>query len=110
MSERDYTVESLKDVLRSHGFVECDIAACNCGSWHHRYGLAARFREICDALTEAGYLSNHNGNIALHGVQELISKAGHRAEMETAVATGNRACVHPDDIDSCIWCGWERPA
>jgi hypothetical protein len=27
-------VEALKSVLRRNGFRECDVAACNCGSWH----------------------------------------------------------------------------
>lgn len=25
---------SAEDVLRRNGFRQCDIAACNCGSWH----------------------------------------------------------------------------
>lgn len=70
--------DQLERVLRQHGFVRCDIAACNCGSWHARYGLYERFREISDALAEAGYLGNYNGNMALRGVQELIAKAGER--------------------------------
>lgn len=70
--------DELERVLWQHGFVRCDIAACNCGSWHPRYGLTERFREISDALAEAGYLGNYNGNIALRGVQELIAKAGER--------------------------------
>lgn len=31
--------DEMRDVLLRNGFVECDISACNCGSWHHRYGL-----------------------------------------------------------------------
>lgn len=76
---RRYTVGQLEDVLRRNGFVECDIAACNCGSWHARYGLFERFNEIRDALTDAGYLGNYNGNVVLRGVEELIAKAGPRA-------------------------------
>lgn len=69
MCEHDETVESLQDVLLRNGFVRCDIAACNCGSWHPRYGLQERWNEVRDALTEAGYLGNYNGNLVLNGVR-----------------------------------------
>lgn len=49
------TVEELRDVLRRNGFVPCDIAACNCGSWHPRYGLQERWEEIKEAVSEAGH-------------------------------------------------------
>lgn len=80
MCEHDETVESLQDVLLRNGFVRCDIAACNCGSWHPRYGLQERWNEVRDALTEAGYLGNYNGNLVLNGVRELIQKCGERSE------------------------------
>ena len=35
----------LRDVLMRSGFVPCDIPACNCGSFHHRYGLPERMNE-----------------------------------------------------------------
>ena len=63
------------DVLRAHGFVECDIPACNCGSWHHRYGLPKRMAEINDALAAAGYpLSNENGHLTLRALEALIAE------------------------------------
>lgn len=46
-------IHRLRDVLIRAGFVECDIPACNCGSWHHRYGLPERMVEIHEVLREA---------------------------------------------------------
>lgn len=67
--------DDLRDVLLRNGFVQCDIPACNCGSWHHRYGLPERMQEIKDALAEAGHeLSNANGNLTLNALKALISE------------------------------------
>ena len=67
--------KSIRDILLRNGFVECDIPACNCGSWHHRYGLPERFHEIKDALADAGHeLSNANGNTTLGALNELIEQ------------------------------------
>ena len=38
-------VEALEDRLVRSGFVRCDLPACNCGSWHQRYGLPERWRK-----------------------------------------------------------------
>jgi hypothetical protein len=65
--------EELQDVLRRNGFVECDIAACNCGSWHARYGLSERMAEIEEILAESGHpVSNENGNLPLNALHELV--------------------------------------
>ena len=48
-----WTVDELVELLRRHGFTPCDIPACNCGSWHHRDGLAARWRELEEILEPA---------------------------------------------------------
>jgi len=64
-------VSSLTDVLYRNGFVRCDIAACNCGSWHARYGLRERFEEIKDALSEATDL---NGKTVLSALNEVITE------------------------------------
>lgn len=65
--------DALTDTLRRKGFVPCDIAACNCGSWHHRYGLPQRMEEIREALTEAGHpLCNENGHLALKALAALV--------------------------------------
>jgi len=70
-AERD----DLRDVLLRGGFVPCGIPACNCGSWHHRYGLPERMQEIKDALAEAGHeLSNANGNLTLNALKALVAE------------------------------------
>lgn len=66
---------NLRDILQSNGFVPCDIAACNCGSWHHRYGLPERCQEIKDALSEAGHpLSNANGHLVGRALADLVAE------------------------------------
>jgi len=70
-TERD----ALIDVLQRNGFVRCDIPACNCGSWHARYGLRERFDEIVSDLADAGHpLTNENGNLLRRAVGELIAE------------------------------------
>lgn len=70
-AERD----ALRDVLRHSGFVPCDIFACNCGSWHPRYGLYERMQEIKEALAEAGHeMSNENGHSPLKALKQLIAE------------------------------------
>jgi hypothetical protein len=65
----------LEDVLIRNGFVRCDIAACNCGSWHARYGLKERMAEIKEALADAGHpLCNENSNLVLNALRELIAE------------------------------------
>ena len=71
------------DTLMAHGFVRCDIAACNCGRWHPRYGLQERFNEFKQALDDAGHpLSNANGNRPLNALMALIAE---RDEYEKAL-------------------------
>lgn len=73
--DADETAEELRIILRSHGFVRCDSPACNCGSWHPRYGLIERIHEIEDALAEAGYpLCNENGHLIINALRELIAE------------------------------------
>jgi len=77
------TVASLRDTLKRNGFVRCDIPACNCGSWHHRYGLPERFEQIKDMLAEAGYgLCNENGHLVSKALAQLINDLA--AEKERA--------------------------
>ena len=78
-AERD----QLRDVLWRGGFVMCDIPACNCGSWHHKYGLPERFREIADVLAEAGHeLCNENGNLPIRALKSLAAERDQlRAEL-----------------------------
>lgn len=63
-----------QSTLRNHGFVLCDNAECGCHSWHHRYGLAERFRELQDALREAGVLDSATGSRPIDGVRKLIKQ------------------------------------
>lgn len=82
--------ERLRDVLHLNGFVRCDIAACNCGSWHARFGLRERFDEIKEDLADAGHpLTNDNGNMPRNALRELISERNAQtlriAELEAAL-------------------------
>ncbi len=74
MSDYEETVASLRGVLERNGFVRCDVPACNCGSWHARYGYPERFRELSDALKDAGVLNNDTGNIASRALAKLIEQ------------------------------------
>lgn len=67
--------DELRDVLLRGGFVPCGIPACNCGSWHPRFGYPERMQEIKDALAEAGHeLSNANGNLTLNALKALVAE------------------------------------
>ena len=66
---------ALTSTLRHEGFVECDIAACNCGSWHHRYGFPERWQELKDILADAGHaLCNDNGHLMHKALAELVEE------------------------------------
>ena len=84
-STEQQEIAELKDVLIRNGFRRCDIAACNCGSWHFVGGLRQRFEEIKDALSDAGHpLTNENGNLVLGALQDLI------AERDAAIAASSK--------------------
>lgn len=73
-----FGAERLKDVLRRNGFRECDIAACNCGSWHAGPNLRAEKAEEVQATQE-------------ERARELIAEAeaesvSLRADLDTAAA------------------------
>lgn len=109
-------VQELEDLLHRSGFVRCDLAACNCGSWHHRYGLPQRMDEIKQALSDAGHpLSNSNGNLVLNALKELI------AERDALTQTGGWQPIEtaPKDGRSVLLLGrnarhadgfWEKKA
>jgi len=87
-AERD----QLRDVLWRGGFVMCDIPACNCGSWHHKYGLPERFREIADVLAEAGHeLCNENGNLPIRALKSL---AAERDRLTACLNAANEQAEH----------------
>ena len=106
--ERDEAREErddLRDVLMRHGFVPCDIPACNCGSWHARFGYPERMQEIKDALDEAGHpLSNENGNMPLNALRELIAERDTLAK-DAARYRWLRGDSCPDH--SSRWTQWE---
>lgn len=66
-------LETAEDVLRIAGFERCNIAACNCNSWHQVGGFKARFDEIREVAEEAGYAAN--GRTALDAVKLMASDA-----------------------------------
>jgi len=84
MNPYEETADTLRDFLRHEGYVRCDLAVCNCGSWHGRFGLHERWREFKDALAEAGHpLTNANGNTPLRALHELIAERDRlRASLE----------------------------
>lgn len=105
-------VAELEDALLRKGFVQCDIPACNCGSWHHRYGLPERWEEIKECLADAGHpLCNENGHVALHALQTLVSQRNalhERAERAEADLAAVRALLKrqpPSDCRPCHECG-----
>lgn len=66
-------MEKAEWVLQNSGFRRCDIPACNCNSWHQVGGYAERFREIKEAVEEAGHSTN--GKILLDVVKEILDRA-----------------------------------
>ena len=69
------TVTELRDILIRNGFSPCDMPGCNCGGWHHRYGLPERWEEVKQAVADAGYpLSNENGHRLIKAVDDLVSE------------------------------------
>ena len=69
LHETEAENERLEGALYRSGFVPCDIPACNCGSWHHVGGFAARFREI-DEATEAFW---KNGETLLDRIKRIAA-------------------------------------
>lgn len=70
----EHEIHAMQDVLTRNGFVRCDIMACNCGSWHPRYGLPERWEEVKYMLMEAGYpLCNENGHLVSVALGQLIA-------------------------------------
>jgi outer membrane murein-binding lipoprotein Lpp len=81
-------VDDLKDILLRNGFVPCDVPACNCGSWHPRYGATALIREIATALEDGGISTN--GITIPAAVNSLIAK---NAELEQRVKDARRKAL-----------------
>ncbi len=107
------TVEELRDVLLRNGFVPCDIPACNCGSWHARFGLRERFEEIKDDLDAAGHPpSNANGNSPRGALRDLIAdrdrlRAAVEALAETVQAERASCVLDLHQIETSNWTATE---
>jgi hypothetical protein len=65
-AERD----ALTDVVHRSGFRRCDIAACNCGSWHQVEGWPQRYREIQEATEN----DRRNGETLLQRVERICAE------------------------------------
>jgi len=66
-------LKEAKRVLEHNGFRRCDIAACNCNSWHFVGGFKARFDEIKQVVEDAGYSTN--GRTLLDAVKHMAKDA-----------------------------------
>lgn len=66
-------LEEAERVLEHNGFRRCDIAACNCNSWHFVGGFKARFDEIKQVVEDAGYSTN--GRTLLDAVKHMAKDA-----------------------------------
>lgn len=51
LAEARRRLEKTLDFIESNGYRRCDIAACNCGSWHGGHA-SQRLRELTDLLNE----------------------------------------------------------
>ena len=74
LAEARRDASASENVLWGNGFVRCDIPACNCGSWHYRYGLPERMDEIREALRDADVLDNSTGNLPLNAIKKLVTQ------------------------------------
>jgi hypothetical protein len=107
MNEEDYdneTAEELRDVLLRNGFVRCDIPACNCGSWHARYGLPERYTEIKDILADAGHpLCNTNGHLAREALKQLIDDRNAKTTLARELLVALKNSYHGHACDPSIF-------
>lgn len=84
-------VRDLTDILHRNGFRRCDAMACNCNSWHHVDGFAARFREIDEAVGE------HSGKTLLCAVEEKLADLDQCVRERDALAKSYRETVDQRD-------------
>lgn len=66
--------DELERVLRSKGYVRCEMVACNCNGWHEGYA-EKRLREIEELLWECNL--HTSGQVLLASVRLLV-EAHHR--------------------------------
>jgi hypothetical protein len=84
MSETEQRLMKAEWVMENAGFRRCDIAACNCNSWHQVGGFKARFDEIREVVEEAGYSTN--GKTLLDCVVDLVAEVEELRERVPAPA------------------------
>jgi cell division protein FtsB len=84
-AERD----ALTDVVHRSGFRRCDIAACNCGSWHQVEGWPQRYREIQEATND----DYANGETLLQRVERICAE---RDALRDALRQADAYIRHPD--------------
>jgi hypothetical protein len=95
--------KSIRDAVAASKTFD-DSPACNCGSWHARFGLPERMQEIKDALAEADHeLSNANGNLTLNALKALVAERD-ELRRQLAEAEPKRPIIEVitefDDIDN----------
>lgn len=64
-------INKLEDFIAREGYRRCDIAACNCGSWHGGHAMN-RLREIREALQDADV--NTNGVTLLDAIRNALTE------------------------------------
>ena len=70
---RVYTANELRDFLIRNGYRECDIAACNCGSWHGGHA-SDRLRELRDVIGENGKTLLQSATDLENKIADLLAK------------------------------------
>lgn len=83
---RVYTAKELKDFLIRNGYRECDIAACNCGSWHGGHA-SDRLRELREVIGE-------NGKTLLQSATDLQQQLAQLQENLEILRKENRGTMH----------------
>lgn len=72
-TDRD-ELEARRDFMRRNGYRFCDIAACNCNSWHRGHA-EDRLSEIDFMLADYGV--DRNGVTLIDAIRELVLTAGY---------------------------------
>lgn len=85
------TADELRDVLIRNGFVRCDIPACNCGSWHARYGLKERMDNLRAERDEAIDSMNSSLRMVADLRQALVDHANANMDEPVTETKADRA-------------------
>lgn len=84
------------DFMAREGYQRCDIAACNCGSWHGG-NAARRLTEIQNALSELGVSTN--GTTIIGAITTMTTQRNAAVEVLKRIAFCESH--HRDDVASC---------